>query len=265
MDNFNEARLSYYKTVLAIENEKDLDLLLPASSSDNYQEILQGYIDILTIEIKEYMDLVDNEKSLELKEMFLEELQQLKFKLILCEIKLNSFLQNAEQVEEKIDPLVKRNIIFGLSPSGNVAAFNDIKRIDEHYYQTILELLDQLESGLLTNNQEVIKKFNSSNNKLQGLLEIKGFQIRIICRLLPENMIYIDMIRVKKDDRVTKDFKEPINRSKLLAKDYDLVRRRIKEKDRVEELIIEGQQTLNEVREYLKEALKQGKGFNSGE
>lgn len=266
MDKLKEARLSYYKTILAIDNEVDLDKLLPATSSDNYQEILQGYIDVLTLEIKEYKELVDKEENTEMKAMFSEELKQLKLKLIFCNLKLDNYLKGNVEPVDKIDPLNKRNIIFGLSPVGNVAAFNDIKKnIDSHYYPTILELLEQLENGVLTNNQEVMKKFSSSNNKLQGLMEIKGFQIRIIYRLLPENMIYIDMVRVKKDDRVSKDLEEPIIRAKLLAKDYELVKKRVKLKDRVGELIMDGQQTMNEIKEYLRKSLKQGRGVANGE
>ena len=78
-------------------------------------------------------------------------------------------------------------------------------------------------------------------------------------------MIYIDMVRVKKDDRVSKDLEEPIIRAKLLAKDYELVKKRVKLKDRVGELIMDGQQTMNEIKEYLRKSLKQGRGVANGE
>ena len=70
------------------------------------------------------------------------------------------------------------------------------------------------------------------------------------------------MLRVKKDDRVTKDFQEPIKRMSLLSADLEYKKRRIKNGDRVEELILEGEEMLRDIKEYLNMNIRMGKGKN---
>ena len=70
------------------------------------------------------------------------------------------------------------------------------------------------------------------------------------------------MIRIKKDDRVTKDFQEPIRRMTLLTQDFESKKRRIKNNDKVDELIIEGEEMLATVKHFLEESLKKRRGKN---
>ena len=208
------------------EPEEILSILPPPQFS-NFLEIVKGVIEALKIEIETYNVLLAMEEDLEEKQLYITEIRILQLKCRICEKVLNDSFTFTDDVT--IDESKKVNVIFGITPSGSIALLNDIKRnVDSHYYPEVLEMLDQLEAGDFVNNQEKERKFNSNNNKLSGLMEIKGFQLRLFFRQLPNNIIYVEMLRVKKDDRVTKDFHEPIKRIALLSTDLEYKKRRRK-------------------------------------
>ena len=255
-----ELRKQYYYSVLSVSSEM-LYSILPSPSFTNFLDIMKGVIESLDEEILHYSKELRATLDEEDKQLYINELEELQKKRKICEKILSDYYTIS--TEEIVDESKKINIIFGVTPSGSIAFLNDLKRnIDEHYYEEIIELLDQLENGELVNNQEKVRRFNSNNNKLSGLMELKGFQIRLLFRQLPKNIIYIDMVRIKKDDRVTKDFQEPIRRMTLLTQDFESKKRRIKNNDKVDELIIEGEEMLATVKHFLEESLKKRRGKN---
>lgn len=259
-EKLHELRQQYFNLSLSVEPEEILSILPPPQFS-NFLEIVKGVIEALKIEIETYSVLLAMEEDLEEKQLYITEIRILELKCRICEKVLNDSFTFTDDVT--IDESKKVNVIFGITPSGSIALLNDIKRnVDSHYYPEVLEMLDQLEAGDFVNNQEKVRKFNSNNNKLSGLMEIKGFQLRLFFRQLPNNIIYVEMLRVKKDDRVTKDFHEPIKRIALLSTDLEYKKRRIKNGDRVEELILEGEEMLRDVKEFLNMNIRMGKGKN---
>lgn len=258
--DIQELRNQYFSAVLSVEPE-ELYFILPSPSMNNFSDILIGVIDSLNNELNDYRELLLETSDDKEKNSYIEEIKKLQIKSVICEKIYKSAFEVNEP--EKVDETKKVNIIFGVTPSGSVAIFNDLKRnVDPHYYADVIELLEQLKIGEFVNNPEKVKKFNSNNNKLAGLLELKGFQLRLFFRQLPNNILYVDMIRVKKDDRTVRDFQDPIRRMALLSSDFENKKRRIKSGDRVEELIIEGEENYREIIDFLKENLKLGRGKN---
>lgn len=197
-EKLHELRQQYFNLSLSVEPEEILSILPPPQFS-NFLEIVKGVIEALKIEIETYSVLLAMEEDLEEKQLYITEIRILELKCRICEKVLNDSFTFTDDVT--IDESKKVNVIFGITPSGSIALLNDIKRnVDSHYYPEVLEMLDQLEAGDFVNNQEKVRKFNSNNNKLSGLMEIKGFQLRLFFRQLPNNIIYVEMLRVKKDD-----------------------------------------------------------------
>ncbi len=256
-DKLSNLREQYFKAILATETEDELYTFLPDVAFSNFYDLMRGIIQSLISEIEEYEQFaIEDEES---RNYWLIEATKLKEKLSICENVLrNSYV--TDEKNQEVDKSQKINIIFGINPAGNVAFLNDLrKNVDSHYYPAVDEMLTSLENGSLTN----IEKFTSIDAKLQGLYKAKAYQLRIIFRQLPSNMIYVDMVRVKKDDWSTKDKQEPIKRCSLLNSDYEAVKRRVKNNDRVEELIIENQEIMSQIRERLeKNAL--GRKNNNG-
>lgn len=264
-DKLSELRSYYFESILAAETEEELYSILPSVTFSNFTDIMRGIIPLLEKELQENLSIFSSEKDLEIKELFREEIRKIQEKLNICKNVLAQQFVIKNASEEKIDESQKNNIIFGVNPAGNVAFFNDLrKNVDEHYYLSILGLLTSLIDGSAFENSEVVRRFSGANNKLQGIYEAKDYQIRIIFRLLGSNMIYIDMVRVKKDDRSTRDFNEPIKRCSLLNSDFENVKRKLKNNDNIEELIIRNEEILQEIIEFIDSKTKKEGKINNG-
>lgn len=251
----DELRKQYFNSVLAVNTEEDLYAILPTMYQSNYIDLMGGIIKLLVNEMDEYLAYVQTETDAEVVAEYFAEIEMIQKKIVICEKILRESFD--DELESKVDETKKVNIIFGVNPAGSISFLNDLKRnVDDHYYPEVLQMLEEIQTGNVITNQEKVRKFNSNNSKLQGLMEQKGFQLRIMFRQLPNNIVYVTMVRVKKDTRVTKDFEEPIKRTSLLAKDFENVKRRVANKDRVEELIITGQQQLQEIMEFISSKIK---------
>lgn len=246
-DKLLNLREQYFNAILATETEEELRMFLPDVAFSNFYDLMRGIIQSLIDEIK--INEQYAKEDVESREEWLLEATKLKQKLAICETVLKQAYVSAEP-EDEVDKSQKINIIFGVNPAGNVAFLNDLRRnVDPHYYPAIDELLTSLENGTLS----TIERFSSSNAKLQGLYKAKAYQLRIIFRQLPNNMIYIDMIRVKKDDWTSKDQDEPMKRCALLNSNYESIKRRIKNNQDVEELIIANQEVMAQIRSLIEE------------
>ena len=116
-------------------------------------------------------------------------------------------------------------------------------------------MLEDLEQGNNKGNQLKRKRFSSAMKSMRGLSEIKDFQIRIIYRELPNNILYVEMIRIKKDDWSFKDKNEIATRDALLSKDYARLKQKVKAGDKVEELIISNQEITTKIKEYIEKRM----------
>ena len=59
------------------------------------------------------------------------------------------------------------------------------------------------------------------------------------------------MVRVKKDDNTSKDLNEPIKRCSLLSKDFETVKRIVKSGEGLEQLIIENEEILQDIKDFV--------------
>ena len=248
----DKLRQQYFRTVLVTTTDEELYAVLPNKSFSNFNEIMKGIIKLLTKEIKSNMSSFSREKDEDMKLLYKEEIADLQRKLKICEQVLQSSFIIEDEVSKTIDDKQKNIIIFGTSPAGNVSFLSDLRRdVDPHYYDDVITLLESFKNGTSSNNPDTIKRFTGSNNKLQGIYELKGYQIRIIFQPLENNIIYVSMVRIKKDDRALKDFNEPIKRINLLSKDYERVKRIIKSGQGVDDLIIKNEEIYQEIVEFV--------------
>jgi hypothetical protein len=249
-------RQQYFQTVLVTMTDEELYDVLPNRNYSNFSEIMQGIIKLLVKEIKSNMSLLSKEKDEEMILLYKEEIFLLQRKLSICENMLRSSYIIDEPEDKKIDETKKNIIIFGVSPVGNVSFLSDLRRdVDEHYYPAVLELLNSMRDGTAANNPDTIKRFTGANTKLQGIYEAKTYQIRIIFQPI-EDVIYVDMVRVKKDDSSLKDRNEPIKRLNLLTKDFERVRRIVKSGQGLEELIIQNEEVYQDIINFVETKTK---------
>ncbi len=256
----DKLRRQYFETVLVVTTDEELYSVLPNRSFSNFNELMKGIINLLVREIRSNMSLLSREKDEDMIILYKEEIELLQRKLSICEKLLQDSYVIEDDKSETIDESKKTTIIFGVSPAGNVSFLSDLKRdVDEHYYPAVLELLNSMRDGTAANNPETIKRFTGANTKLQGIYEAKTYQLRIIFQPIGDVM-YVDMVRVKKDDRSLRDSNEPIKRINLLNKDFERVKRIIKSGQGIEELIIRNEEVYQEIVEFIEtKSKKDGK------
>ena len=250
-------RQQYFQTVLVTTTDEELYDVLPNKNYSNFNEIMQGIIKLLAEEIKSNMSSLSREKDPDMIILYKEEIADLQRKMKICEQVLQSSYVIEDEQKETIDEDKKNIIIFGISPAENVSFLSDLRRdVDPHYYEDVIALLESYKNGTASNNPDTIKRFTGANTKLQGIYELKGYQIRIIFQPLDNNMIYVSMVRIKKDDRTLKDFNEPIKRIGLLSKDYERVKRIIKSGQGLEELIIRNEEVYQDIISFVETKTK---------
>lgn len=191
--------------ILLLKDKNNIKYLLPDKDDIDYWEDMNKIIKKIT---HKSFGLSSKEELIKCKE-------------ILTYIK--KYMQEDENdkvIEKKKEE--KNVIIFGKSMNGNILALSDIKKIDSHYYEEILDLLKKIEKTEIIKNKEK-NRFFTNNNNLLKVFEYKGYQIRIICKRLPKNAIYVEMIRIKKSQNSKLDMLEPISRNNNLLKDYEYI------------------------------------------
>ena len=260
----DKLRQHYFQTVLVATTDEELYAILPNKNYSNFSGLMKGFINSLADEIKKNMSMLSRETDEEMIFLYKEEIKSLRRKLDICEEVLRSSYVIEESNEDTFDETQESTLIFGVSPAGNVSFFTDLKRdVDSSYYDYVLKLLEEMKSGRVFFNQEKVRKFTNNETK-SGLIEIKKHEIRIMYSQLPNNMIYVHMVRVKKANMTKRDADEPSKRCALLSKDYERVKRIVKSGQGIEELILINEEVMQSIEEFINsKSKKEGKMNNA--
>jgi len=162
----------YIEKIRRCINLSDIEGMLPDKKENDYKE--KVYVIILKL----YEDLIDIKKLLHQernnadeisKQYFRNEMENIQFKI--------DYIKNLINIKNKKVEVKKvmNKLVFLKTNYGNVCALSDLKDIPNSYYSQFEELLDSICDGTFKN----FKTFNS-NDKLKGLNEVRGDQVRII-------------------------------------------------------------------------------------
>ena len=259
-ETLEKLRDNFVHSVL-FATEEDIVEVLPNLFNSNFDILMTSIITALEKEISDNEYIMSNEKDENHVREYEKEIASLKRKLFICKQKIEEVVYERKGIEQEndFDNSQKMNIIFGINPAGNISFFNDVKRkIDPHRYEDVSKLLEEMKEGKLDKNNSEKGKKMSHNSKLSGVEEKKGYQLRIFYKTLPNHMIYITMIRHKKDNNESLDSAEPIARFSLLGSDYERVKRNIKQ-GKIEEYLTINEQVYEEIQSFLKDYAFGGK------
>ena len=220
MTDINILRKNLLLAIIDLEYIDGLESVLPSPSSSNFGELMDFIIKGLIKEESSWLDMM--QEGYDLDEC-LKELDMIKKKIAICRKMVEQSTLEEQVVEEETSEC---NIVFGHTPAGNNSFLQDVKKIDPHYYQDIIDLLNNLLTSNISTNEEKGKKLYN-NYSLRNIMELKGFQIRIIYKHLPENVYYVMQGIVKKDDNPKTYLNALSSRCSLLGKDYDRVKSEI--------------------------------------
>lgn len=252
--DINILRNRYYSALLLVSCKEDILNSLPQPEFQSFFPIIDGLIEKIESEINEIQLLIndetlDKEDRLSLKK----DLELLCFKKEVCESRKQEALNSVYVEQNALELGVKKNIIFATSKSGNVFIENDLKDISEEYLGSIVDCLERLLERIEEENVVKGHKMGSNHSKLSGIHEIKEFKVRVYYKILDNDLFYVIMARMKKDDFSRRDREEPVERIKNTSKEFKLLQKEILDENRKRELIEENLVVLERIREYVSE------------
>lgn len=181
--------ITFYWNLLNSCKNNDIIHALPKPSNSQYYLLMNLILAECLKEMKEIEEFLQEEELTEEETFeFLNELKEKRSRFDKI-LEYRDHKEELEVLEEEENQLIYLESFYG-----NTYALNDIKKIDVQFYDGFLELLESIQNGTFKN----IKAFQN-NQKLNGLLEVKGFHERIIFKRMSETIYAIIDIFVKKD------------------------------------------------------------------
>lgn len=264
--SFDDLRDEYCRCIINAESPLELAQLLPGTGYPNFIPVIQMCLKKLQDEMEEYDLLLQSEKDEEIEKELIGLKDKVNYMLGLLRnsdsLKKDSL--DIGNMEERSSTRVSP-VIFARKPSGKVAIIDDLKGIDSGYYETITSLLRDLVMGDFKSKNGEFKRFNN-NEVLNGLCELKGYQVRLFFRFLEGEVIYVEMVRIKKDNMTKKDRNEPVIRERNISKDLDMVMMSLEDEDKKRVILKRGFEDFNSVLQMMRvdKRLKEDWGVSYG-
>lgn len=190
-----EDEIEYYissmKEITADNIDSEIEDVLPVRKNPNYRTILYRLKLEALRNIREIEELFEEADETEDLTIFKDEviLEQRKISYIdkaLTQQKSSGATQEQEE---------KNNIVFVPTSGGSIRVLDEMERIPQEYQAGFKELFDSIQDGTFKG----IKKFKN-NNALNGIVEVKGFQVRVVFARLNKNTYALITAFIKKCD-----------------------------------------------------------------
>ena len=192
-DNFEE-EVEYYISEFFSLKKYDKDSIidvLPSPNNYDYERIVLRIIAELTHDIKDLKEIVITDSS----NMSIDDLNEYKDEIISSYNKvsiLKEILFTEEKTEEQEDK--KNKLIFvPIKGSEKIRVFEELKDVPDEECEGFIELLESIKNGTFKN----IRRF-VNNESLNGALEVKGYQVRILFQRLSKDCYAIISMFIKK-------------------------------------------------------------------
>lgn len=246
LKSIEELRNQYLQVIYMLQTKEDLEEALPSPNYYSFMPLIDSIIKKLEEDYLAIEEVCDLDNASDKFEMDL-----LKMKIEMCITRKNEALNMLKQEEDFQTNLKKKKLIFAKTDSGNLYFDKDLKDISEEYYERVISTLEKIELSIPENNSEKAKQATSVNGKFTNLHYVKEYQIRTFYRVLSDDIAYVMMTRVKKDDNSKLDREEPIKRKKQTEKEFEKYKEMIKDEKMLNEIIEENEKIKNQILEQL--------------
>lgn len=190
-----EDEIEYYissmKEITADNIDSEIEDVLPVRKNPNYRTILYRLKLEALRNIREIEELFEEADETEDLTIFKDEiiLEQRKISYIDKALTQQKSSEVTQEQEEK------NNIVFVPTSGGSIRVLDEMERIPQEYQAGFKELFDSIQDGTFKG----IKKFKN-NNALNGIIEVKGFQVRVVFARLNKNTYALITAFIKKCD-----------------------------------------------------------------
>lgn len=252
-DNDFEKEVEYYLSEflnLKEYSKESIEEVLPSRNNYNYEKIILRIMAEVTHDIKDIKEIIITDSS----SMDKDELEEYKTELLgtvgkrnLLKEVLFTKIDNEEEVIDKSNKL----IFVPIKNSDKVRIFDELKDIPQEEYDGFIELFESIKNGSFKN----IRRF-VNNEALNGALEVKGYQVRILFQRLSKDCYAIISMFVKK----TQNDSGYRNALKNKYAEYKNIEKSLKEKIKDPEFIKKNK----EIEDELFKLLSNGKSDDKG-
>lgn len=254
MDDIEKLRQKYYDAINLLQDEQDIINALPTTDFRNFFPLIAGLITKIETELQKLQDELSasQDEKKEFIEYINEEIEITNKKISICQ----KLLEKAKKDETIIDEFEKqpiKNIVFATTASGNICFEKDLKAIPEECYQEISEMLNKFSAEVIEEkNPKKEKNISRNNNKLNGIHELKGFQIRIYYKIISSDVVYVFMICEKKNTNSDSFRQDIITRASSQNHQYEFLKKQMENPHINGTIINEHHQILTNIYDYLK-------------
>ena len=194
-DNDFEKEVEYYLSEflnLKEYTKESIEKVLPSRNNKKKKKIILRIMAEVTHDIKDIKEIIITDSSSmdisELEEYKSELLESIEKRNLLKEI-LFTKIDEEEEVIDKSNKL----IFVPIKNSDKVRIFDELKDIPQEEYEGFIELFESIKNGSFKN----IRRF-VNNEALNGALEVKGYQVRILFQRLSKDCYAIISAFIKK-------------------------------------------------------------------
>lgn len=252
-DSDFEEEIEYYLSEFL--NLKDYSIesiedVLPSHNNYNYERIVLRIMAEITHDIKDINEIIITDSS----SMDKTELEEYKEELS-TSLEKRSLLKKIlfTKIDEEEDNIDRSNklIFVPIKNSDKVRIFDEIKDVPEEEREAFIELFESIKNGTFKN----IRRF-VNNEALNGALEVKGYQVRILFQRLSKDCYAIISMFVKK----TQNDSGYRNAIKQKYAEYKTIEKSLKESIQDPEFIKKNKEIEDEVFRLLSNDKNDDKG-----
>lgn len=236
---------SYAKSLLELPIE-EFKVSLPSESQSGYLEFINKLLSYINNEINANLEIrgsSTDSSDIEYLDSEIDKLQKMKS---IIERKIGSITEDL--------PVPNFDIIFLKSNAGNPFIFKDLKSIPEEYYNTLIDLINELKQHDFSTGNITTKIKNMGNEKrFENVLEFITFKLRLYFRVINENTILLLQASFKTQTH-SKLIKETLESRNILAsKSIDKLKRDLSDDEERISIMEENAKIEEEMFEYLKQ------------
>ena len=163
---------------------------LPSIKNERYYEIIKIILLKLNELLKEWNEYFHDSTLTK------EELLEIKKEILLIKKRKELLIKAYNRtIEENNEEEIENQLLFLETDAGNIQAIEEIESIDSSYYERIVELLNSIKDGTFKNIKRLVE-----NDKVKGIPELKGYQVRVVFERISSNQYVIISIFTKKSN-----------------------------------------------------------------
>ena len=249
-DDFEKEVEYYLSDFMSLESydKESIEDVLPSRSNYNYEKIVLRIMAEITHDIRDINEIIYSDDY----PIDWQELVEYKEELLSLTNKRNTLKEILLFKEDEVVDEKKNKLIFlPIKGTDEYRIFDELKYIPQEEYEGFLELFESIKNGTFKN----ARRF-TNNVDLNGALEVKGHQIRVVYKRLSKDCYGIVSMFMKKTQNSTEYRATLINR----YSEYKSIEKELKENIKDPDFILKNQ----EIEDKLFSELTNGKGYVGG-